>query len=503
MAEDIGVLVRDVEPVTLKLTLRTEHRTKANVLQLYTERHSHALLVSNVEVEPGKPIEVEFYREKGAGRLLVRWFVDDVDEDGLVAQEAIASGFYRRPLVELLDIEGQSHGSVTVLGWTGTDYETPKLHQPLQWIKQVDEAHKSLKAKYDDTFSDVNVFVDRVRAMPLIWYSLSATEIVAQPGPTTILLDHWLALAVRFAHPTQTDDESILADLLSILSLGWVYRPDQVYKGAESDHWSSLLSFPSPHRAAFDCEDGTKALYEVCLVLQNLTLTSSASKDLLRLQTLARQYTFYLAVVELKSSSGKMTGNASTYLPHCCGVMLSPGRVPITIESTAYASGAWVPDLMQRRPTDHEVHAKQASAAGTGAAVRSRIPLSMVHGQRMYGRLLSLWTSSSEGRTRHLLLKTGKSHGMDANTFFLKDKGVLSSDNHLVALDLSHKEAMEGMGPLLALTPRSVFPLPPPQLGVPVPKFKNDIDILECRHRSKRGLAITDAMVLNHTVVTV
>lgn len=501
MAEDVGVLVRDVEAVSLTLTLRTEHKTKGNVLQLYTERHSHALLVSNVDMEPGVPVEVVFHREKGAGRLLVRWFVDEVDEDGLVAQEAIGSGFYRNPVVDLLDIEGQSHGSVTIKGWKGGEYETPKLQQATAWSKQVAEAHRTLKARYDDSFSDVQVFLDKVRSMPLVWYSLSATEIVAQPEPTTILLDHWLALARRFAHPTQIDDESILADLLSILSLGWVYRPDQVYKGTESDHWSSLLSFPSPHHAAFDCEDGTKALYEVCLVLQNITLASSATQDLLRIQALAKHYTFYLAVVELKSTSGKMMGIASSYLPHCCGVMLAPGRVPITIESTAYASGAWSSDLAQRRETDQHIHTRHTAVAGKGAAVRSRIPLSMVHAQRMYGRFLSLFTSS-DGRTRHLLLKTGKTHGVDASTFLLKDKGTLTADNHLVALDLSHKEAMAGLGELLALTPRSVFPLPPSLPGVPMPRFANDIDILECRHRSKRGLAITDKMVLNHTVVT-
>ena len=219
MSSDIGLLVDDVEHVELTLTLRSFHPTKGNVLQLYTERHSHALLVNNYKVEPGKAVVVSFHKEKGAGRLMVGWFVDDVDEEGLVAQEAIGSGFYhRKETVDLLDIEGQPHGSVRIQGWSDTSWTAPNMHAALGWSKMVADAHKALHAHYDDTFTDTNVFLDRVRALPLIWYTLHATLIQAQPEPTTRLLDHWLSLAVRFAHPSQRDDECMLADMISIMS---------------------------------------------------------------------------------------------------------------------------------------------------------------------------------------------------------------------------------------------------------------------------------------------
>ncbi len=492
--------------VTLALEdeMGDESRHRTHTLQLFTERHSHSLLVNNIVLVPGaKPKATDLLLDaSAAGRLLVRWFIDSTDADGLLSQQCVAAGCGSSS-VELRDIEGRQVGQLHIQGLPSLAAKVQSLDMdvPDEWRKQLAEAHRG--AARADTFYEVDVFLDRVRPMPLLWYALSAAQIQApDPANALALFEHLAALALRFAHPTQTDDASLLADMLALPSLGWVYRADETRNGRPADQWASIFSFPNPERAAMDCEDGSKACLELFLEFRALPLPSSSSSVLLRrLHALAQQYDPFLAVGELKSSDGSArssgTGGGGCYVLHCFLILLGRDAPHLTVESTAYASGAWKAASVASKEWDRAIHQRCSQATRRWeATARVRSPLSMVHGQRMYGRLFSLFSASvSDRRAQHWLFPTG---GVDTGEWLMQRNGLVETARCVI--DLPVEEAMQALAPHLALCPRSAFPRAPPSPVVPAPLKAGQIDLLLPRGSN---LPLLSGVALEHSTLDV
>lgn len=401
-------------------------------------------LIDCVEVEPGTPFKCRFDSDLP---IFVRWYasrtVEVVESEELIATGQLTSG-------ALLDVDGRVHGWIH---GSGEAIDEPSQLYTKSLIQRARDGHRQLGASADETFVHIDAVLAGWRMkMPLLWFTASAMKITIRSlAAAEELLEYWLQIAERLA-VNPADTHTLLCDLVALPSLAWVYRADMSPQGTPNDSWNSIWSSPNPSKAAFDCEDGARACLELFHVIQHLVLSESASHGLRAIQQLARRYTPYLAIVELKAAAG--------YDRHCMLVLLSPTEPSITVESTAYASGVWRAVKGPVRPVDARVPMDETR--------RIRIPISVVRQTRMYGRILSLFTSSLKSGTRSefVVCRDASEFGVDAEKFLTSTNREPFMQRVLVDVDNTKFD------PYLRLTPRSMLPLAP-TIHSALPEFSN------------------------------
>jgi hypothetical protein len=424
--------------------------------------------------------------------LLARWYCDVYsDEDGLWGQYLVASGSCPG---KLYSIEGTTLATLVTRSCDQAASRKAKVNGSSKaLIKQTQKAHHKIGTEPDHEMSEIDVFMggEPPAPAPLLLYALSAYD-MEETNTSTRFFQHLLDLALQFAHPTQQDDSSILADMIAFPSHGWLYRCEK------GDYWSSLWSYPDPHLVAFDCEDGAKALLELFLVFQRCSRVPAGTR-LHHFQQLARQYQPWLAIGELKSSDGAaaLTGahlgqhtKGSEYLLHCFLVLEPLGGAPfISIESTAYASGAWTKPSAQGLAYDRKEFGRAeafASAQGVSAIARVRSPISMVRDQRMYGQLLALFGVDKNGRAQHHLFKD-----VETNDYLAGHK----VSSRLLAIDEPAEQLRQSLAYPLSQQPPSVFPSPPPTSAASWCKNGSAL-LLPRPHQKSLALPVTRDMVI-------
>lgn len=314
--------------------------------------------------------------------------------------------------------------------------------------------------------------------LPVLWYPLHAAQIqCVDPRAAIQLLEHWCRIATRMcaqeAKQTGRDSsystEERLVALLTLPSLAWVYRPDRLVDGTVTDHWCSLWSQPTGERQAFDCEDGTKAILEVFHVLVRLRLNASnASPSLRALQACARRYRAWMAIGELRSEDGSARlgkkEKKDNFITHCY-LMLLPmeGKEkspPLTIESTAHASGVWTSREAFARTLakDRAFCQTQEDAIDQWSAhaqenARVRIPTSVVCADGMYGQLMALMSVQDGFPAEHRLMNR-----VDTASFLLGGGGGGAVEGERVPIRMPVETLRASMQRELSFAPPSVFP---------------------------------------------
>jgi hypothetical protein len=402
------------------------HGLSRHVVQLFDEGAQHDWQAYDVPAI-GRPVRVTFHvATTPLRRLCVHWYSDVDGAQTLIAGGSVSdadSGATGR-VIDLCDVDEGTPplGRLTVRASIGLGGGTPRVNPDVRrLIDQVDAANRRLHAAPSDMYSDARLLVDRVRSLPMIVYALHANDVRIDDNASCVaLFAHLLDLALHFAHaPSQTSDACTLADMLTLVVLVFQYKFDTTYDDAHTptDRWTSLLSFPCVARATYDCEDGAHTCLELFHAFTRCKISGGANAHLARIQALARTYTPYLAITELKMKKKK-------YEPHCMLVLLpGTGGGAITVEPTAFASGEWHARMLDSLAADRKVHAAaHATLERHGVHdddARARMPLSMVRHQSMYGRILALMTCGG-ARAQHLLHDgRGRGIGVDACAFFL------------------------------------------------------------------------------------
>lgn len=407
-----------------RLVSRTRHR-----IQVYEPGQCDAPLASTFTLVPGTPQRVHWHtQQRRPVQLLVRWYADDATG----VQVYVAGGAPE----SLIDANGRVQGCLLVDGYASpkTFPAAPPMHAMRAQIDAVRAAHRKYHAHADDTFCEVDVMLDgRLRPMPLMWYAASAVAMHTHDGAAD-LFAHWTRVARRLEPDTRHDTHQRLADVLALPSRAWTYQPDRTPDGKDADCWASVWAFPDPERAAFDCEDGSKACYELFHVLCGIPDNELA--------ILARKYTPYLGIVQLRDKT------SHTYILHCILVLLSDDEPPLTIESTEHASAVW-------------------RTKATTSSPRTRVPLAVLRQRRMYGRLFQLVSA-----TTHYVCHDKATFGVDLETFLFSSTRTQYMEAVVV---VEAKQAAAVFAPHLALAPRSLLPHAP----------KNDSNAL-----TDRGMAI-------------
>lgn len=400
--------------------------------------------------------------------LLCRWYADETDSDGVVAQEFVAHGVVRDGVARMLDICGQEQGCVEVQGAPAQVAEAP---MDMAFCDLVTEQVRAALDASGATshFVSVSTHLDRVRSVPLLLFALQAQDVRwdAQDAPRLFL--HLMRLAERFAHPSQTADGDILADMIASPSLGWVYRADHTLglRAHSADCWSSILSFPDAHAAAFDCEDGAKALVELFLVFRGMALPDACDTRLRRLHGLAQLYTPFMVIGEIHSPA---SGN---YGLHCYAALVDARSVDephgahfedtITLESTMQASGCWRAGMRARLRADAQLHAETWRAVPPQLASVALVHESMaiVADRALYGRVMSIFTASHRRAGALHALHLVPQHSALAAAFFL-DRCPLT-----VAFSMPADQLRARMSHQLSFAPASVVPRAPALTQLP------------------------------------
>lgn len=334
-----------------------------------------------------------------ASVLDVVWYAVVDGEDGLQALELVACGTSALDgnTIRMRDVEGQEQGTVDVKGLqlatVAHAFEESSL------VPQLRNVARDKGLPTSELFASVKLHVPSIgwHSVPLLSFAQPALK---GHSKATDVFERFLELALAFAHPTQTDDASLLADMLAVPSLAWLYRPDTTRAGRDNDTWQYAWAMPLSNGMplAMDCEDAAKALYDLALLFQSLELASNASPRLRQLQVLARLYTPYMAIGELKSHDAHALTSSrdDAYVLHAFVVMLAKDKPSLSLEGTSYASGAWLAHTHDaedvRVYTELSRRAETTLDAKANEVAKIRSPMSMVRDQRMYRRLIALFT---------------------------------------------------------------------------------------------------------------
>jgi hypothetical protein len=444
-------------------------------VQLFRQGHTHDAIC--VDIVDRVPVAKQL--PHGTSGFVALWYWDHLDDDNINAQSVVACGCGTNE-ISMIDIDGKQVGTLYIRDGIQVpeSIRVPDMTKSDRITSIVYQRQARLCAPLKHQFTDASFHLDRVRRMPLLFYTLQASLVEFDQLDAPVFFERCLAIVDRFADPHDID-KNTLASVLALVSLGWVYRFD-VNPGLSherQDFWTSLLSFPDPHLASFDCEDGSKALLEVFLCFVRMS-TEGSSVRLRSLQLTAKRYTPFMGVVELKNATG--------YGLHCITVLLDSttvdalvsdriaelpasshsGRMAespaptITLESTAYASGVW--DAKNDTLVSDEAHMDLENEQVPSSLVniaRVHSPISMVRNQRMYGRLLSLFTCSYEkGQTTslHLLFSHNSVFGVEASAFF---DDPLRSCTVDVAIERPTSELLTDLDDHLGFFPQCRLPL--------------------------------------------
>lgn len=439
-------------------------------LVLYASSDMHPLMLCCAVIQNDRRQQVAMHVRHGAHTLYVRLFGSRLT-DGLWAQELLASGSTVRndyPF-SLSDVDANSTAVMQVAQFPFETSPSPAFalsRAATAMIQQVNDAEVDMAHGADaaglycaatDHFPTVKVHLDTVRTLPIGWFAFHATRMQASSADVTAYFQRLLDVAERLKLPGSCDAQ-LLADMLTLPSLAWVYRNDTDSFGKDGEYWASLWSNPPGSVRAFDCEDGAKALLELFHVLCGVPLLPTASKQLVAMQSLAQKYRAFLAIGELyqpgasaprTSRTGART--AQDYVMHCYCVLLpdaQPHRPlpPITIDSTSFSPAAWTFPTLMRAPRDlSTVDTQRHPLACLRTAPASN------YQQGMYGALVSLMTSQRGRRTEHYLMKRVNAYEFFKAPDLARAKCCYSH---------TYEEAESAFKDVLRCTPGALFPDP-------------------------------------------
>jgi hypothetical protein len=483
MAHDPGVHVYDVcrtsgRPLrqlvkTYRLTLRTAIDPGVAkvfgdfVLALYANTDMHSLMLCYTKVDLAKSFTVDMHvKLKGAHTIFARLHGCRMT-DGAWAQEVLAAGCAQEFSTHgflLTDIAEQPVARLWVDGFPFDPHAKVQV-LPLRNVEAdklltaVVQGHSRL-TRYTpstDNFPAVWVYLNQIRQLPIVWYAYHAIKMQTTSSNATRYFQRLLDVARKMALPGTTQPQ-LLADMLSVPSLAWVYRNDKDSRDKDGEYWASLWSNPPGHLTAFDCEDGAKALIELFHVFTGISLDDDASADLQYMKRLAEKYRAFFVIGELyqppdgtpnprqlsSRTGSKSNRSPSDYVMHCYGMLL-PLRPefltpPITLDAAAYVSSAWSWPLLK---------AEEPSAASV-----EKQPLSCVRcsphelaADGAYGALVSMFTCQKGQRTEHYLMNR-------VDVFDFLQKPVLPTPCYSLTYEATDAIFQEE----LARTPGSRFP---------------------------------------------
>lgn len=479
--------------VTLSLKLhglarQVKEMGQTHRIVVYADTCAHPLLVRHVELAIDEQVEAtfEFQVVPREPRILIaRWF-GLVKKEGCWAQECIASastavdticskpGHYEMGLIDI------AHVRVATLTIAGVPWQLPpcKLDHTagVELGRRVLAAYDQLSAHEhmpEHRFATVDVHLDRVVAVPAVWFTLHAMQLKFEKSVATDYFARCIAIAKPMLHPNHQSQHQLLADVLALPSLGWIYRQDDSYQGKTIDTWSTLWNYPPGAPCAYDCEDGSKALLEMVIALQRLAdMDDDGDEDeecrgqqseVLHLARLACRYTGWLVIGELRRSDDThATASNNPFITHCY-VVLEPmvSSDPfITLESTSWSSGAWWPTRTAELESDTKLYrvAKQVMAAlpeQEQSQARIRIPISLVRRSRMYGRITAMISSrvlnaAGSMSTQHKLMRS-----VEANDYLMRRVQPCA----IMAINQTNQSLKQTMANQLALAPVCLFPV--------------------------------------------
>jgi hypothetical protein len=421
-----------VAPVSVSMEVSIHRKVAAIftrfrlVMYANTDMHPRMLYTRDLMLDMDKKAHVACepnVRTRGAHTVYFRLFGSRIT-DGALTQELLASGSTcanAAPVV-LWDIEHNTVAHVTIAGFP-FDAQARKMPVPFNFrarelITEVTTRQLVLRTETEqgkpaefvprtDTFPLVNV-----HSLPIIWFAYHASCMTADSNHATAYFERLLAVAARMQIPGSSKFQ-LLADMLSLPSLAWVYRSDTNSLNVDGEYWASLWSNPPDALQAFDCEDGAKALLELYHVLREVPLTDGASPALREMQQLVQRYRGFLAIGELYQPADNRPEVIllkdripADYVMHCYCMLLpltaDSGVPAITLDSTSYSSTAWSYPLLDCPKREEE---KDQEEEDVDPLVCERNSPAHVQKHGMYGALVTLMTSQRGSRTEHFLMR--------------------------------------------------------------------------------------------------
>jgi hypothetical protein len=128
-----------------------------------------------------------------------------------------------------------------------------------------------------------------------------------------------------------TDEQkgNLIAHMLTMMQHCLTYRNDETRSGVPIDHWTRIHAAPDPATYAFDCEDGSIAIIELCYVLMNAVFSNPS---LIAIQSYLQHYTPMLMI-------GQVPSNKEQF--HVYVILHSKYKPCILLESTAAFEACW------------------------------------------------------------------------------------------------------------------------------------------------------------------
>lgn len=419
--------------------------------------------------------------------VCARWYIDRVDHDGVVAQELIACGLNGI----LCDITGKQVAHLDGLATLSARIETCDDEQVL-----MDDIVRKTKSAQCNLVS-FSAHLDRVRQVPILLATLSAECVEAgtvEFFEHAMMLGDYLACSApdRLAGSTGVSAPGLsapdrLANMLTVVCHAWHYRRDLTLKGEVIDFWSSLWSYPNAEYAAFDCEDGTKALMELFIAFKRLDVVM-ASVSLKKLHKTASLYTPWLTIGTLGDKKAL----------HCYLLLMDSRlddgtfsieivRPTIVLDSTINASGAWTslhsmqaeaPRDLARAQKERDVFVASGHAMST---LTTHIRPSIAYAQHLYGPIQSCITSSALKGTLCQQYRFDKA--CDVFEFFTNPGTLLEQT---LVLEMSTQTAKSQLARCLAYMPCSVLPRAPHQSDLRFVRRPGEI-VTVLTHRSSQS----------------
>lgn len=210
----------------------------------------------------------------------------------------------------------------------------------------------------------------------------------------------------------------LLAEVATTRLRALVYQTDRDLRDRAADDWWFVSESPDVPNAIYDCEDGTFEILATLQALQAVPRKPGEAGWLARLQALAAQYTFALALNALRPSSGVATWHAVVVGVPRATVLdrLHPGepeaqeRPPpvLWIEPTEYTTSHWgLPDA----PDAAAAEPALLREPRVRSYVHSKVPASTVRTSPQYLGVFALLLPPAEatrcGAAEVVLSRTG------------------------------------------------------------------------------------------------
>lgn len=311
------------------------------VLHVYSSLHSVQLNLSN------RPQTIRLGVARGADVVNLRLFSNQVGDDGLTTTGLVACADFiasEQPSpptrIALLDVANEPEGWLDLQFLNKVRYAAAGPDIQRYWNTKSDEIETTFNDLNLNNRDNVETMLSVKQFMQGSWSRLPV-RLVAWIDQTRARASKIDVFAMnRLAEIAQANartDEDMLTQFLQLPCLTTPYRADVTPHGNPSDQWTNPLDWPATGALpGIDCEDGTRMAFCLMHALRSVT-SPDASLLLQSLCRISQSYTPYFTVVQLKTRGSQM-------LLHLMLTLLctdGSGRMPITVEPTAWASARW------------------------------------------------------------------------------------------------------------------------------------------------------------------